>query len=79
MSKKTGSRSPGEFRIEDIRLTRSLPEESIRQLTGESGLADLTLRSWVKQEEITLGDRESLAYEERSGTAQTAQGKPYHL
>ncbi len=42
-----------------------LPEKSIRQLSYELGIADQTLRNWVKQAEIDRDKREGLTTEER--------------
>ncbi len=63
--KSTGSRYTEEFRAEAIQLARSSPERSIRQLAYELGLADQTLRNWIKQAEIDRGEREGLTTEER--------------
>ncbi len=65
MSKKTGLRYPEEFKAEAIRLVRSFPEKSIRQLAHELGISDQTLRNWVKQVEVDHGEREGLSTEER--------------
>ena len=48
-----------------VRLARSSPEKSIRQLAYELGIADQTLRNWVKQAQIDRGEREGLSTEER--------------
>ncbi len=40
------------------------PERTIRQLVGEQGIADQSLRNWVKQAEIARGEREGLTTEE---------------
>jgi transposase len=65
MSKKTGSRYPEEFKAEAVQLARSFPEKSIRHLAHELGIADQTLRNWVKQAQIDRGEREGLSTEER--------------
>ena len=65
MPKKTGSRYPEEFKAEAVQLARSSPEKSIRQLAYELGIADQTLRNWIKQAEIDRGEREGLSTEER--------------
>ena len=65
MPKKTGLRYPEEFKAEAVQLARSLPEKSIRQLAYELGIADQTLRNWIKQAEINRGEREGLTTEER--------------
>lgn len=65
MPKSTGSRYTEEFKNEAVQLARSSPEKSIRQLAYELGIADQTLRNWIKQAEIDRGEREGLATEER--------------
>ena len=65
MPKKTGLRYPEEFKAEAVQLARSFPEKSIRQLAYELGIADQTLRNWIKQAEIDRGQREGLTTKER--------------
>ena len=65
MPKKTGSRYTEEFKAEAVQLARSSPERSIRQLAYELGIADQTLRNWIKQAQIERGEREGLTPEER--------------
>lgn len=65
MPKKTGFRYPEEFKVEAVQLARSSPEKSVRQLSHELGIADQTLRNWIKQAEIDRGEREGLTTEER--------------
>jgi transposase len=65
MPKKTGLRYTKEFKAEAVRLARSFPEKSIRQLAYELGIADQTLRNWVKQAQIDRGEREGLTSQER--------------
>ena len=65
MPKSTGSRYTEEFKVEAVQLACSSPERSIRQLAYELGIADQTLRSWIKQAEIARGEREGLTTEER--------------
>ncbi len=65
MPKKTGLRYPQEFKAEAVQLARSFPEESIRQLAYELGIADQTLRNWIRQAEINRGEREGLTTNER--------------
>lgn len=49
--KSTGSRYTQEFKAEAVQLARSSPGRSLRQLAYELGVADQTLRNWVKQSE----------------------------
>jgi transposase len=63
--KRTGLRYPEEFKAEAVQLARSSPDRSIRQLAYELGIADQTLRNWIKQAEIDRGEREGLSTEER--------------
>ena len=65
MPKKTGLRYPQEFKAEAVQLARSFPEKSIRQLAYEIGIADQTLRNWIRQAEIDQGEREDLTTKER--------------
>src|SRR5215211_1174717 len=65
MPKSTGSRYPEEFKAGAVQLARSSPERSIRQLAYELGIADQTLRNWIRQAQIDRGEREGLTTEER--------------
>jgi transposase len=65
LPKKTGLRYPEEFKAEAIQLARSSPDRSIRQLAYELGIADQTLRNWIKQAEIDRGEREGFSTQER--------------
>ncbi len=62
--KSTGSRYPEEFKAEAVQLARSSSEKSIRQLAYELGIADQTLRNWLKQSQIDRGEREGLTTKE---------------
>ena len=64
MPKSTGVRYTEEFKAEAVQLARSSPERSIRQLAYELGIADQTLRNWIKQAQIDRGEREGLTTEE---------------
>jgi transposase len=54
-----------EFKAEAVQLARSSSEKSMRQLAYEIGVADQTLRNWVKQAQIDRGERGGLTTEER--------------
>src|SRR3954463_6262359 len=62
---KRRARYTEEFKAEAVQLARSSPERSIRQLAYEIGVADQTLRNWIKQAQIDRGEREGLATQER--------------
>jgi transposase-like protein len=53
--KSTGSRYPREFKAEAVQLARFSSEKSIRQISRELGIADQTLRNWVKWAETGRG------------------------
>ena len=63
--KSTGSRYTEEFKAEAVQLAHSSPDKSVRQLAYELGIADQTLRNWIKQAEIDRGERQGLSTEER--------------
>ena len=65
MPKSTGLRYAEEFKAEAVQLARYSSERSIRQLAYELGIADQTLRNWIKQAQIDRGEREGLTTEER--------------
>ena len=54
-----------EFKAAAVQLARSSSEKSMRQLAYEIGVADQTLRNWVKQAQIDRGERGGLTTEER--------------
>ena len=56
---------PPEFKREAVRLVRSSPDRSIAQIAKDLGVSDNSLRNWVKQFEIDLGEREGLNTEEQ--------------
>lgn len=56
---------PPEFRAEAVRLARS-GTRSIRELAGDLGCTEPTLRSWVAQEMVDSGEAEGLTSDERA-------------
>ena len=63
MPDKSGARYTEEFKAETVRLARSSSDKSIRQLADELGIADQTLRNWIRQAEIDRGEREGTTEE----------------
>jgi transposase len=56
---------PPQFKREAVRLVRSSPAKSVAQVAKELGVSDNSLRNWIKQAQIDLGEREGLTTEER--------------
>jgi transposase len=50
---------PPEFKAEAVRLVRS-SDKSVGALAKDLGVADQTLRNWVRQAEIDGGERDGL-------------------
>jgi transposase len=55
---------PPEFKAEAVRLVRS-GDKSVGGLARDLGVADQTLRNWVRQAEIDGGERDGLTQGER--------------
>ncbi len=55
---------PPEFKAEAVRLVRS-SDKSVGVLAKDLGVADQTLRNWVRQAEIDGGERDGLTPGER--------------
>lgn len=59
-----GRRYPTEFRTEAVQLVQS-SDQSMRRLAADLGIAEQTLRNWVRQAEIDAGQRAGLTSGER--------------
>lgn len=55
---------PPEFKREAVQLYRS-SEKSIPKMAKELGIADESLRRWIRQHQIDEGEREGLTTDER--------------
>ena len=56
---------PPEFKREAVRLVHSSPDRSLAQIARELGVSDNSLRNWLEQFEIDVGEREGLTTEEQ--------------
>ena len=59
-----GRRYPAEFRTEAVQLVQSC-DRSIRSLAAELGIAEQTLRNWVRQAAVDAGRQPGLTTAER--------------
>jgi transposase len=59
-----GRQYPSEFRAEAVRLVQS-SHQPIRTLAADLGIAEQTLRNWVRQAAIDAGERDGLTTAER--------------
>ncbi len=63
---------PPEFKEEAVRLMRS-SEKPLAQISRDLDVAEQTLRSWRKQDEVDEGEREGLTTTERFDGGRLAQ------
>ena len=61
---KTRPPYPPEFREEAVRLVRS-SGRSAREIAGDLGVSEQTLRNWVFAAQVDAGEREGLTTDER--------------
>ena len=61
---KTKPPYPPEFREEAVRLVRS-SGRSPREIAGDLGVSDQTLRNWVFAAQVDAGEREGVSTDER--------------
>ncbi len=55
---------PAQFRVEAVHLVQQ-GERSLPRIASDLGICEQTLRNWVKQAEIDVGERVGLTTEER--------------
>jgi transposase len=60
---------PPEFRGEAVRLVRS-SDRSTREIAGDLGISDQTLRNWVFAAQVDAGEREGTTSDERAELTQ---------
>lgn len=59
---------PGEFRQRAVELVR-LGDKPIKRLAADLGVAEQTLRNWLKQADVDEGRRDGVTMDERSEVA----------
>jgi transposase len=65
---KTKPPYPPEFRQEAVRLVRS-SGRSTREIAGDLGVSEQTLRNWVFADQVDTGERDGVTSDERAELA----------
>ena len=64
-----------EFKAEAVQLARSSPERSIRQLSYELGIADQTLRNWIRDKQRLTAASEGVSPSKSVRSSEDSGGK----